>query len=194
MTEAPKPRRRQWSESTRATLLEAGARAFAEQGFDQLTEDGVARTVGLTRGALQYQFGDKRGLFAEVFARMLSDLVLLVSDQTMEKAHSVAEVGAGMELFFALATQPARRRVLLVDGPAVLGWDQWRIALRTAFAPLLHHALGHWAQAGLIGKNEIPGHAELILGASVHAALADDAGDPAPKQALQAMLRRLSAG
>lgn len=194
MTEPPKPRRRQWSEGTRSTLLEAGARAFAEQGFDQLTEDGIARTVGLTRGALQYQFGDKRGLFTEVFARMLGDLVVLVSDQTMEKAHSVAEVGAGMELFFTLSTEPERRRVLLVDGPAVLGWDPWRIALRTAFAPLLHHAFGHWAQAGLIGEDEIAGHAELILGASVHAALADDAGDPAPRRALEAMLRRLSGG
>jgi len=199
MREPPEPSlptpakpRRQWSAATRATLLDAGIAAFAQHGFDGVTEDAIARTVGLTRGALQYQFGDKRGLFAEVFRRALADLGSKLSDQTMEISHSVHELGAGIDLFMGLASDERWRRLLLTDGPAVLGWDAWRVELRTAFAPLLHHALGHWAEAGLIAPEEVAGHAELILGAAVHAALADAAADPGPRAALDAILRRLS--
>lgn len=191
MTEAGKTPRR-WSESTRASLLEAGLAAFGEQPFDELSEDAIARRANLTRGALQYQYGSKKGLFSAVFDYVLAQTAELLADQTMDRAHSVAELAEGVGVLMDLAVEPGRRRLLFVEGPVVLGWDDWRSRLRGAFEPLLCHALGHWVSEGLIGQGEVAGYAEVILGAGVQAALAQSAGDAEPRQALESMIRRLA--
>lgn len=183
---------RRWSDATRASLLEAGIAAFGEHGFDALSEDAIAHKANLTRGALQYQFGSKKGLFAAAFAHVLSDTAQLIADQTMERAHSVAELGEGVGVLMDLALDPGRRRLLFVEAPVVLGWTAWRDGLRGAFEPLLHHALGHWVSGGLISEDEVSGYAEVILGAGVQAALAQSAGDPEPRRALESMIRRLA--
>ena len=58
---------------------------------------------------------------------------------------------------------------------------------------MLHHALGHWVSEGLLNEAEVAGYAEVLLGAGVQAALAQSAGDPAPRTALEAMIARLAA-
>ncbi|WP_312162610.1 TetR/AcrR family transcriptional regulator [Phenylobacterium sp.] len=184
---------RRWSDATRASLLEAGIAAFGEHGFDALSEDAIARRADLTRGALQYQFGGKKGLFAAAFDHVLQETARLIADQTMERAHSVAELGEGVGVLMDLALDPRRRRLLFVEAPVVLGWNDWREGLRRAFEPLLHHALGHWVEGGLISEHEVAGHAEVLLGAGVQAALAQGAGDPRPRAALEAMIARLAA-
>jgi len=75
----------------------------------------------------------------------------------------------------------------------VLGWEAWRERLNRAFEPLLHHALGHWVEAGLIAEDEVAGWSEVILSAGLQAALAQAAGDGRPREALEAMIRRLAA-
>ncbi len=184
---------RRWSDATHASLIEAGIAAFGEHGFEALSEDAIARRAGLTRGAIQYQFGGKRGLFAAVFRHILTQTARDLSDQTMERAHSVAELGEGVGVFMDLALDPSRGRLLFVEAPVVLGWEDWRAGLREAFAPLLHHALGHWVSEGLLNEADVAGYAEVLLGARVQAALAQSAGDPAPRAALEAMIARLAA-
>ena len=191
MVTPEKPPRR-WSDATRASLLTAGIAAFGEYGFDELSEDAIARRADLTRGALQYQFGGKKGLFAAAFAHVLQDTAQRLADQTMERAHSVAELGEGVGVFMDLALDPGRRRLLFVEAPVVLGWNDWRAGLREAFEPLLRHALGHWVAEGLLADHEVAGYAEVLLGAGVQAALAQSAGDPEPRRALEAMIARLA--
>jgi len=192
MSSSAKPPRR-WSDATRDVLLAAAVEAFGEEGFDALSEDAIAGRAGLTRGAIQYQFRSKRGLFAAAFGEVLASTAELVAEKTMQRAHSVAELGQGVGVLMDLALEPARRRLLFVDGPVVLGWNAWREALRGAFEPLLHHALGHWVSEGLLGKDEVAGYAEVLLGAGVQAALAQGAGDLQPRRALAAMIARLAA-
>lgn len=186
-----KPPRR-WSDDTRARLLQAGVEAFGEHGFDSLSEDAIARRADLTRGALQYQFGSKKGLFEAALDQALRETAGLLSDQTMERAHSIAELWEGVGVLMDLALDDRRRRLMFIDAPAVLGWSVWRERLKGAFEPLLHHALGHWVEAGLIAEHEVAGYSEVILGAGLQAALAQSAGDPKPRQALEAMIRRLA--
>jgi Transcriptional regulator len=186
-----KPRR--WSDGTRARLLQAGLEAFGEEGFDALSEDAISRRADLTRGALQYQFGSKKGLFEAALDHALQETASLLSDQTMERAHSIAELWEGVGVMMDLALDARRRRLMFVDAPAVLGWEAWRERLNRAFEPLLHHALGHWVEAGLIAEDEVAGWSEVILSAGLQAALAQAAGDGRPREALEAMIRRLAA-
>ncbi|HAG02236.1 MAG TPA: TetR family transcriptional regulator, partial [Leclercia adecarboxylata] len=57
-------RRSETMEENRAKLLMAARKAFAEKGFAAASMDELTASVGLTRGQLYHNFGDKKGLLA----------------------------------------------------------------------------------------------------------------------------------
>jgi len=54
-------------ERTRAALLDAAARVYAQHGFAGATLDDVAREAGFTKGAIYANFGSKSGLLVALF-------------------------------------------------------------------------------------------------------------------------------
>ena len=57
-------------EENRGKLIAAGRKAFASEGFAAASMDELTASVGLTRGALYHNFGDKKGLLAAVVAQV----------------------------------------------------------------------------------------------------------------------------
>ena len=55
-------RRAETMEETRTKLIAAARKAFAEKGFAAASMDDFTASVGLTRGALYHNFGDKKSL------------------------------------------------------------------------------------------------------------------------------------
>ena len=62
-------RRAETMEETRTKLITAARKAFAEKGFAAASMDDLTASVGLTRGALYHNFGDKKGLLAAEIGR-----------------------------------------------------------------------------------------------------------------------------
>ena len=56
------------SHATRQRLLEAGLEVFARDGFRGATIERICRRAGANIAAAHYHFGDKRRLYAAVFA------------------------------------------------------------------------------------------------------------------------------
>jgi TetR/AcrR family transcriptional regulator len=64
---APAPvRRRSRGLQTRAQIIAAAERYFAERGFEATRLDDIATEVGIRRAAIFYHFGDKQELYAAV--------------------------------------------------------------------------------------------------------------------------------
>ncbi|HEX2176531.1 MAG TPA: TetR family transcriptional regulator, partial [Nocardioidaceae bacterium] len=61
-----KSRREQYSEATRAALLEAATALFHERGFGGTALEDVAAAAQVTRGAVYHHFTNKRDLFEAV--------------------------------------------------------------------------------------------------------------------------------
>jgi AcrR family transcriptional regulator len=107
---------------TRGLLLAAARKLFAERGFADTGTPDIVATAGVTRGALYHHFADKTALFAAV-AEGEHEVVA----RSIEKAGGdmssdpLAALLAGGEAFFAAMRDQGRRRILLVDAPAVLG-------------------------------------------------------------------------
>jgi AcrR family transcriptional regulator len=122
----PKAERIQRSASTKSTLISAARELFVLKGyFATGTEEIVAKAEVGTRGALYHHFADKKDLFRAVFDQVQADLAAATTVNDRDDALDL--LTAALQQFLdASADNRDVQQILLIDGPAVLGWDQWR--------------------------------------------------------------------
>jgi AcrR family transcriptional regulator len=113
-------------EATKAALIGAARELFVSKGyFATGTEEIVAKADVGTRGALYHHFADKEDLFRAVFDQVQADLA--AATVVNERDDALELLTAALQQFLdASADNVDVQQVLLIDGPAVLGWDQWR--------------------------------------------------------------------
>src|SRR5919108_1957781 len=106
---------------TRARLIAAARQAFGTVGYAEASMDDFTAAAGLTRGALYHHFGDKKGLLeaviAEIDAEMNERLCTISAGAPNRWQGFVDESVAYIEM----ALEPEIQRIMLRDGPAVLG-------------------------------------------------------------------------
>jgi AcrR family transcriptional regulator len=123
------------SEATRAALVAVARRLFAEQGYNAVGIEAIVREAGLTRGALYHQFEDKAALFAKVFEDVAQELMerLAVAVAGLDDRSTTLDLlQLGIEVWLDQVSDPEVQRIVLLDGPAVLGWSRWRELDRAA--------------------------------------------------------------
>jgi AcrR family transcriptional regulator len=181
--------------ATRAALVAAARQLFAEHGYSDVGTERVAQAAGVTRGALYHQFADKADLFAAVLEAVEVDLMqrLIELVGALPQDDPLAVLAGGAEAWLDASLEPEVRRIALLDGPAVLGWERWReVGMRHGFG-LVTGLLGELIEAGAIPAQPIEPLAHVIIGALDEAALyVAQAADPARARAETApVLRRL---
>jgi AcrR family transcriptional regulator len=105
---------------TRAALLDAARTLFARNGYAATSTPAIVREAGITRGALYHHFTDKADLFRAVVEREQAAIAGEI-EKASASSNPVAAIRHGGEAFLDAMRDPGRRRILLVDGPAVLG-------------------------------------------------------------------------
>jgi AcrR family transcriptional regulator len=124
---AAQPPRWQQAAATRAALVAAARRLFVAKGYYATgTEEIVAEADVGTRGALYHHFTDKKALFLAVFQAVEEDLLAAAAGAQQQPADAFEQLRAGLVSFLDASLTPEVQRVLLLDGPVVLGWKQWR--------------------------------------------------------------------
>ncbi len=124
----PKARRAAQAEATRAALVDAARRLFVEKGYHQTGTEEVVAVAGVgTRGALYHHFADKQALFEAAFIAVEQDLVVEAAKNLADPADgALNQLRQGLIGFLDASLTPHVQRILLIDGPAVLGWVKWR--------------------------------------------------------------------
>ena len=113
-------------EENRAKLISSARRAFAEKGYAAASMDELSAKVGLTRGALYHNFGDKLGLLAAVVEQVDSDMALRAQKFGANENDLWAGLLAEGAAYIEMALEPEVQRIVLLDGPAYLGDpSQW---------------------------------------------------------------------
>ncbi|PBC79072.1 TetR family transcriptional regulator [Streptomyces sp. TLI_235] len=153
------------SGATTRQIVAAATEHFGAAGYAATSIDDIARTAGLTKGAVYHHFDGKPALLRAVFAHAEE-----------QRARHLAEAAAGLEPWAAVRAgchaflrgclDPAARRILLLDGPAVLGWEEVRAVEAEHSTALLRHGL---AKAAPGRDPEIRTH--LLLGALCEAGM-----------------------
>ncbi|MGQ2908600.1 MAG: helix-turn-helix domain-containing protein [Aliihoeflea sp.] len=109
------------TEATRAALLEAARALFVEKTFSETGTPEIVERAGVTRGALYHHFADKQALFRAVVEVEAEAVARAIDAATPEDLSASDALFHGGEAFMAAMAQPGRTRLLLLDGPAVLG-------------------------------------------------------------------------
>ena len=77
----------------------------------------------------------------------------------------------GTRAFFDACTDPDLRQIGLVDGPAVLGWQEWREIGRRYVFGLVTFGLQNAMDAGVLRRADVKQLAHLLIGALGEAAM-----------------------
>jgi len=190
------------SEATRDALIEAARALFAERGYAAVGTEEIVRAAGVTRGALYHHFGGKRDLFEAVYERIEVELAQRIASGALDAGATapLEAMRAGAEMFLQAATEPEAQRIVLLDGPSVLGWDRWREIAAEHGLGLIEATLQAAIEAGAIAEQPVRPLAHVLMGALDEAAmLVARAEDPERMRAevgrtLDALLAGLSAG
>lgn len=131
-------RRQQFSATTKAALVDVAERLFTEQGYAATSLDAVVAGADVTKGALYHHFSGKQALFEAVFETIERDAAARIQAALPTEAEPWAKANAGLAAFLEVLQDPRYRRVVVLDAPAVLGFERFReLEERSAFSNVL---------------------------------------------------------
>ena len=120
-----KSRRDQFSEATRAALLDAATKRFAELGYAGTSLEDVASDIQASRGAVYHHFSSKRALFEAVFARLETNAVDQAAKAGARGTTAWESALLALTEFLDQCCDPVYGRVVWLEGPLALGWACW---------------------------------------------------------------------
>ncbi|MFG2000755.1 TetR/AcrR family transcriptional regulator [Spirillospora sp. NPDC048911] len=158
-------------EQTRRVLLRESRHLFATKGYAAVGLAEIVQAAGVTKGALYHHFESKTELFRVVLAEVQQEVAATVAATADARNDLWDSFTAGCQAFLTATTDPDIQRIMLIDGPAVLGWNEWRAMDEAGSARHLAEALADLIEAGLIARQPVAPLAHLLSGAMNEAAL-----------------------
>ena len=194
----PVPRRTQGERTaqTRAALIAAARCLFGAEGFAEVGAERITREAGMTRGALYHQFASKADLFAAVLDQVEAEIAERVAGAVagFDPADTTGMLLAGADAWLDASSEPDLQRIVLLDGPSVLGWDRWReICLRHTVG-LIAALLQDGINRGSLPPQPVRALTHVLVGAVDEAALyiAQAQDGAAARADMDLVIRRLT--
>ncbi|OBG98084.1 TetR family transcriptional regulator [Mycobacterium sp. E3251] len=164
--------RRARGEQTRRDLIDAGRELFVEHGFFNTSISDIVTKSGVgTRGAFYHHFKDKAELFRAVFEDVENDLTLQSIAAPPPGADAWERLTRGLHGFLEAAQEPAVQRVILVDGPVVLGWQTLREIQQSNSIALINEAVREAIAEGSIDDQPVGELTHMLVAALEEASL-----------------------
>lgn len=162
---AVKNRREESSEATRRGLVDAARALFSKKGYAETSTEEIVRAGRVTRGALYHHFTGKRDLFRAVLEEVNGGVSESIAGRALQEGDVWSAVVGGIDAFLDACLDPAYQRIVLLDGPAVLGWEEWREIGEQHGLGTIRAALAHAMEDGVIDEQPIEPLAHMLHGA-----------------------------
>lgn len=185
MQQVPKRRSNQArTEATRAALIEAARTLFVEKGYQDTGTPEIVVAAKVTRGALYHHFADKAALFEAVVETEARAVAREIEAGSANASSALDGLKTGADAYFEAMSKKGRVRLMLLDGPSVLG--------ASTMARIDHETGGGTLRDGLAALLDptpdddpwLDAIADLLAAAFDRAALAIASGaEPAPYRA-----------
>ncbi|WP_275790972.1 TetR/AcrR family transcriptional regulator [Pararhizobium gei] len=164
------------TQAMRAALIEAARTHFVEKGYAETATPDIVTAAGVTRGALYHHFEDKKTLFASVIAEEAKAVRRDIENAAMTSPSAYDALLDGMRGYFDAMAKPGRTRLLLLDGPAILGPAEMRRMDEAQSEHSLHRGLKAYLTEKDASQTSLGIFTELLSAAFDRAALAIEAG------------------
>ena len=165
------PTKAEQADATRTALSAAARQLFTERGYAATSTTEIVERAGVTRGALYHHFAAKDELFRAVFEQLEGEVTKHVAQEALTSADPLEQLRRGTRAYLDACIDPAVQRVVLLDGPSVLGWETWQeIEQRYGYGLVLagvEAAIG----AGLISALPVEPLAHVLFGALTEAGM-----------------------
>ncbi len=184
---------------TRAHLVDVATRLFAAQGYEATSIDAVLAEAGVSRGSLYHHFPGKDALFWAVLEGIAARVGEQLLSAERDAPDPIAALRVGYLGWIRLAADPVVQQTVLIDAPAVLGWQRWREIDEQGNLGWIKTALGYAADTGRIEPRHVDVFAHIVMAAVNEVAMmiarADDpvAALPEAESAFAEFLDRLLA-
>jgi AcrR family transcriptional regulator len=152
------------TQRTRRAILDRARQLFATKGYAATGTEEIIAGLGITRGALYHQFGDKLGVFQAVVAEAYDETIGYISTKVESIADPWEKLVLGCQAFLEIARREDLRRLVFIEAPAVLAADTLVEFDRQGFG-LLHQAIERVVDEGKLETIDPEGFAHLVNGA-----------------------------
>lgn len=140
-------------------------------GYEATSTEEILTAARLSRGALYYHFESKLGRFGAVLEAMESAFIERMAATPVPGDNVWEEIVNGCQAFLDVALDPEVQQIVLLDGPAVLGWEAWRgVEERYGFG-LLRQFLTQAIDTGFLPRQPVEPLVHLLSGALNEAAM-----------------------
>jgi AcrR family transcriptional regulator len=161
---SPKLTKAEQTLRTRRAILDRARHLFATKGYAATGTEEMISELGITRGALYHQFGDKLGVFRAVIAEAYSEMTEHIRTRIQPLDNNWEQLVVGCQAFLEVAQQEELRRLMFIEAPAVLAADTLSEFDQYGFG-LLHESIQIAVQEGDLSPIDAEGFAHLVNGA-----------------------------
>lgn len=153
---------------------------FSEHGYANAALESIVNEAQLTRGAVYHHFRSKKELFRAVLEDVQREVSRRVESEASKSEDPWQQLYLGCLAFIMAAVEESNRRILLIDGPAIMGWDTWREMDKSHSMRLLREQLGIMQDQGHIPRIPLDVLTHFISGGLNETALwlADESARP----------------
>jgi AcrR family transcriptional regulator len=149
--------------ATREHLVDVATDLFAAEGYDATSIEAVMRAAGVSKGALYHHFPGKDALFEAVLDRTTERIEAALVEAATGLGSPAELVRVGCLTWIRLAVDPVVQQIMLIDAPAVLGWQRWRERDEANTLGTLRGALAHAAVQGVLDPRHVDVFAHALL-------------------------------
>ncbi|MGV0852971.1 TetR/AcrR family transcriptional regulator [Mycolicibacterium phlei] len=158
--------RRARGEATRRDLVNAGRALFVNPGYFHTSIGDLVERSGVgTRGAFYHHFSDKATLFRAVFEDVERDLMLRALATPPAGADTWECLQRGLHDFLEAAMEPEVQRIILIDGPVVLGWRTLRSIEERSSIAMIEQIVRNAMADGTIEKQPVSELTHMLVAA-----------------------------
>lgn len=178
---------------TRQRILDVAQALFTDHGFAHVSTSSISSKAGVTDGALFHHFKSKKILFAEIARKLHTDIHKAIYRAGLDAPDPIQGFILGARKSMEVTQLPHNRRIVFIEGPVILGTEEWRKIDQELGLRLIEGGL-----LSVAGATELPDHvlkpmAMLALGTIneiTYALIRQEAGVD-PEQCLDLLVRTL---
>jgi len=184
---------------TREQFVRVATRLFATHGYEGTSIEAVLQETGASRGSLYHHFPGKEALFLAVLEDVEVRAIIGIMASIVELTDPIEALRVACLAWIRQALDPEVQQIVLIDAPAVLGWQRFRELDEQNVLGQIRVALEAAAAIGRVEARHVDVFSHLVLVSVNEAAMLvarspdPAAAMPGAQDAFEEFLRRLLA-